>query len=80
MFCAQGTAFVWHTMCGRGRQLVGLWERWPAETAALSRADPPVCVNADSDAYYNAVATAQSNQLRELVKRNVEELVTDLAV
>ena len=73
-------AFVAHQSATREASKSALWERWTAETAAVFRADPPVCVNADSDAYYNAVATAQSNQLRELVKRNVEELVTDLAL
>ena len=72
-------AFVAHQSATREASKSALWERWTAETAAVFRADPPVCVNADSDAYYDAVATAQSNQLRELVKRNVEELVTDLA-
>ena len=73
-------AFVAHQSATREASKSALWERWTAETAAVFRADPPVCVNADSDAYYDAVATAQSNQLRELVKRNVEELVTDLAL
>ena len=48
-------AFVAHQSATREASKSALWERWTAETAAVFRADPPVCVNADSDAYYDAV-------------------------
>jgi len=72
-------AFVAHQARTREATKTALWERWTSETAKVFRDDPPVCVNADSDAYYAAAAVAQSNRLRELVALNVRALVEDLA-
>ena len=72
-------AFVAHQRATREATKTALWERWTADTAEVFRDDPPVCVNADSDAYYAAVAAAQSNRLRELVARNVQALVAAVA-
>jgi len=72
-------AFVAHQRATRETTKTALWERWTADTAEVFRDDPPVCVNADSDAYYAAVAAAQSNRLRELVARNLQALVAAVA-
>ena len=45
----------------------GLWTSWVPKAAEVFRRIPPVCINGDANAYFAAMATLQSNQLRAMV-------------
>ena len=49
-----------------------LWTSWAPKSVEIFNRLPPVFINGDSDAYYRAVATLQSNQLRDLVQRSLD--------
>ena len=49
-----------------------LWTSWAPKSIEIFSRLPPVFINGDADAYFRAVATLQSNQLRDLVGRSLE--------
>ena len=68
----ESTAFDAHQTETREALKKTLWSEWVVETAAVFNDDPPACVNGDADAFYESIATLQSNQLRGLVQKNVD--------
>jgi len=56
-----------------------LWTSWAPKSVELFNRLPPVFINGDSDAYFRAVATLQSNQLRSLLQRSLDSYVAFFA-
>eukprot|EP00878_Enallax_costatus_P013463 GHUV01014078.1.p1 GENE.GHUV01014078.1~~GHUV01014078.1.p1 ORF type:complete len:1340 (+),score=424.03 GHUV01014078.1:252-4271(+) len=50
-----------------------LWSHWLPKCLDVFRRLPPVPINGDTDAYFRAVATLQSNQLRGLVSNTLQD-------
>lgn len=57
------------------RVKLSLWTHWLPKSAEVFRLIPPVCINADSEAYYRCIATLQGNQLRQLVQDSIDAYV-----